>query len=107
MAIQNRLEYIKKTELNTNIKIEIMRDILNLISKGDFTSSSLTIDQGSIRLEGLAYSIFTVNSFINHLKENKNVVSIILDDFSSGNEGIHFSITVELKTEKQETKTNT
>lgn len=100
LSIQNRLANIKTTEANTDVKISIMNSILNLIAQGDFSSSNLTVDQNTIRLEGVAFSIFTINGFIDQLKQNPNVTSITLDDFSSGPDGIHFLITVELRTLK-------
>lgn len=101
ISIQNRLSIIKKTELNTDIKIKIMGNILDLISRGDFVSSNLTVDQNSVHLDGIAFSIFTINSFIDDLKKNEDVTSISLDDFSSGQDGIHFSLAIELKTDKK------
>lgn len=97
LSIQNRLSYIKKVNKDTNVKIEIMNQILKTINSGDFTSSDLTIDQNTISLNGTAFSIFTVNSFINEMKNNPNVTSISLDDFSSAASGIQFKITIEIK----------
>lgn len=97
MSIQNRLANIKRTEKNTDIKINIMTDILNSVAAGNFSSSNLTIDINTIRFEGTAFSIFAINSFIDQLKKNPNVSSISLDDFASGPDGIQFQITIELK----------
>jgi len=97
ISIQNRLADIKITEKNTNIKITIMNNILSLASAGNFLSSNLAVDQNTIRFDGTAYSISTINSFIDELKKNPDVTSISLDDFSSNDEGIQFKINIELK----------
>lgn len=97
ISIQNRLSYIKKVKKDTDVKINIMNDILKYVNDGNFTSSTLTIDQNTISIAGNAFSIFSVNAFINQMKDNKNVSSISLDDFSSAASGIQFKITIELK----------
>ena len=99
VSIQNRLANIKETEKNTDIKITIMNSILNSVASGNFSSSDLSIDQNTVKFEGVAFSIFTINLFIEEMKKNPNVSSISLDDFSSGPDGIQFQITIELKTE--------
>lgn len=99
VSIENRLANIKRTEKSTKIKIDIMNEILSSISAGNFSSTDLTIDQLSIRLDGIAFSIYPVNAFIEELKKNPHVSSISLDDFSSTTDGIKFKISIELKDE--------
>lgn len=96
-SIQNRLAIIKQTQLATRVKIDIMNSILLAISSGNFSSSNLTIDQASVRFDGMAASIFSINSFIDELKRNPNVSSISLDDVSSTTQGIQFKLSIELK----------
>lgn len=100
-SIQDRLTNIKITEANTNIKINIMNNIQKSVAQGDFSSTNLSIDQNSIKLDGVTFSIFTINSFIDALKKNPDVSSISLDDVASTTTGIQFKLTIELK----ETKT--
>ncbi len=99
-SIQDRLTNIKITEENTNIKIDIMNDILHTIELGNFSSTNLSIDQNSIKLDGVTFSIFTINAFIEGLKKNPNVSSISLDDVASTATGIQFKLTIELKQTK-------
>lgn len=96
-SIQTRLSNIKTTEANTNIKIGLMNSIIQTVSTGNFSSTTLTIDQETINFEGIAVSIFPINSFIDTLKKNTNIASISLDDVTSTNQGIQFKIAVELK----------
>ncbi|HVZ12760.1 MAG TPA: PilN domain-containing protein [Patescibacteria group bacterium] len=96
VSIENRLANIKITQKNTNIKVDILNSILDSISKGNFSSTNISIDISSVRIEGIAYSIFPINNFIDELKKNPNVSSISLDDFSSTDTGIQFKMSIEI-----------
>lgn len=96
-SIQSRLENIKITEDENQAKIEIMNSILKSISAGNFSSTNLTVNPNAININGVAFSVFPLNSFIESLKENPNVTSISLDDISSVAQGIQFKLTIELK----------
>ena len=96
-SIQARLANVKQTDEATNVKIGIMNNILQSVSTGNFTSTNLTIDRTNIRFDGIAFSIFPINSFIDQLKKNPAVTSISLDDIASTIRGIQFKITIELK----------
>ncbi len=99
-AIQNRILSIKKTEDETKKKVAIMYTILQTISDGRFNSTNLLVNQNIITLTGTALSIFPINSFIDDMKQNQNVVSISIDDLSSVDNGIRFKINIELKQNK-------
>lgn len=96
-SIQNRLTDIALTEKDTETKVAIINDILSAISQGTFASTNLTVSQESISINGVAYSIFPINNFIEALKTNPNVTSISLDEVTSTNEGIQFKLIIELK----------
>lgn len=96
-SIQDRLAKAKQTDEATNVKIGIMNSILQSVSAGNFTSTNLTIDINSIRFDGVAFSIFPINSFIDQLKKNPSVTSISLDDVASTARGVQFKLTIELK----------
>lgn len=96
-SIQARLQSIKTINQATNNKISIMNQILSSINKGDFSSTNLTVTDNSININGVAFSIFPLNDFINNLKQNPNITSISLDDIESTSQGIQFKMTIELK----------
>ncbi|HVZ67468.1 MAG TPA: PilN domain-containing protein [Patescibacteria group bacterium] len=96
-SIQNRLANIKTIDTDAENKISIMKEILASMSTGDFSSTNLTVSQKSININGVAFSIFPINNFIEELKKNPNVTSISLDDISSTDEGVKFKMTIELK----------
>ncbi|OGH12686.1 MAG: hypothetical protein A2776_01520 [Candidatus Levybacteria bacterium RIFCSPHIGHO2_01_FULL_40_10] len=96
-SIQTRLSSIKEINEQTQTKIKIMNDILKSISRGSFSSTNLTVNQSSINISGVAFSIFPLNDFINYLKENPNVTSISIDEIRSTAGGIQFKMTIELK----------
>lgn len=100
-SIQNRLENIRITEGETRAKIKIMNSILESIAAGNFSSTNLTVNPNTININGVAFSVFPLNSFIESLKGNPNVTSISLDDVSSVAQGIQFKLTIELKQAKK------
>lgn len=102
-SIQTRLENIKQTKDETKIKIDLMNDVLAAISKGSFSSTNLTVNPNTININGIAFSIYPLNSFIEDLKQNPNITSISLDDVSSVSEGIQFKLTIEIKTNAKKT----
>src|SRR3989338_7374484 len=52
VSIQKRLENIKKTQAETEIKITLINDILAAISQGSFSSTNLTVNQNNINING-------------------------------------------------------
>jgi hypothetical protein len=96
-SIMNRLDIVKKTDAETNAKIGIMTDVLVAITAGNFTSTNLTVDQNIISVDGVAFSIFPINTFIEELKKNPNVTAISVEDVASSIRGIHFKINIEVK----------
>lgn len=96
-SIQERLTNIKNTETETKTKITLMNQILKTISEGAFQATNLTVSQNTISISATAYSIFPVNSFIDSLKQNPNIVSISIDEITSTDSGIQFKLNIELK----------
>lgn len=95
-SIQARLINIEEIEEDTTNKITIMRDILAVISQGNFSSTNLTVNQNNVSLNGIAFSIFPLNNFIDELKQNESVASISLDEITSVSEGIQFKLNITL-----------
>jgi len=102
-SIQERLVNIKETENQTSTKFEIITGILNDISTGEFTSTNLAVSSNVITVNGTSFSVFSVNNFIEDLKQNPNVASISIDEVTSSINGVKFRINIELKTNKQKT----
>lgn len=99
-SIQTRLENITAIEKATKTKVNIMNGILESINRGEFSSTNLTVSENTIAINGVAVSIFSLNNFIDNLKQNTNVASISLDDVSSSSLGVKFRLSIELKGEK-------
>lgn len=78
-----------------------MNDILKSISQGNFSSTNLTVNQNNININGIAFSIFPINNFIQVLKENPNVTSISLDEITGVSQGVQFKLNIELKQNKK------
>lgn len=96
-SIQGRLDNIKLIKSQTDKKVAIINEILEAISSGNFSATNLSIDQKSININGLAYSIFPINDFIDLMKNNKDISSISLDDVASTAQGVQFKMAIELK----------
>lgn len=96
-GIQDRLANIKQTSEDTNGKISIMNTILQDIKSGTFTSTTLSVNQSSINLSGSTFSIFTLNSFVNVIKQYPNVTAINIDEINTGDQGLKFKLTIQLK----------
>lgn len=96
-SIQARLANIKQTENETQSKITIMNGILKTLAGGSFSTTNFVINQNIISLSGNAFSVFPVNSLIDDIKQNPNVVSISLDELTSSDTGIQFKLNIELK----------
>ena len=96
-SIQNRLANIKETEEQSENKVQIMNDIIASISQGSFSSTNLTVNQNRISINGIAFSIFPLNNFIEELKLNPKITSISLDEITSITEGIQFKLSIELE----------
>ncbi len=96
-SIQSRLDNVKTIQEETKAKINIMNSIVSSISDGDFTSTNITVDQNTIEVQGVAFSIFPINAFIDTLKKDPNVTSISLDDVTSSNQGVGFKMSLEIK----------
>lgn len=99
-SIQERLKNIKETNDATEIKIDIMNQILKTVTSGDFSSTNLILNENIINLTGSTFSIFPINNFIDELKQNPEVASISIDEINSGEKGISFKINIEIKKSK-------
>lgn len=99
-SVQNRLQNIKLIEEETKTKIDIFNDVLASVARGNFQSTNLTVSRNIININGVAFSIFPINDFIETLKQNPNVEAISLGEVTSSNLGIQFKLDVELKKAK-------
>lgn len=96
-SIQQRLDSIKKTNIETQSKIQVMDNILTAISNGTLYATNLSISQQSIAIDGSAYSIYTLNSFLNSIKSLPSVTSISIDELDTTTNGIKFKVRIETK----------
>ena len=96
-SLQERLSNVKTIDEQTKNKVDIMNNILKLISSGAFSSTNLSVNEKTIAISGVAFSVFPINNFIEELKKNPNITSISLDSISSTNLGVQFKLTIELK----------
>lgn len=97
-SIQKRLEHIKLITDETDEKIDLMDTIINTLKNGEFSETNLNVDYNSIQITGNAFSIFAINDFIDQMKNSPKVNNIALDEVSSGDEGIQFSLNLQLNT---------
>lgn len=97
LGIQERLKNIKMTQEETAAKIEIMNEILKAISLGTFFSTSLSISDQSIAMDGNTFSIYTLTDFLNGLKAFPSISSISIDEINTADGGIRFKARIQIK----------
>lgn len=95
--LQGRLGTIQTLESETQVKISFLKEVISLLNTNEFISSNLSVSDSSVTIDGQTYSIFTLNTLIDKLKANPNVVSISIDDLTSLDQGIKFKLTTQLK----------
>lgn len=96
-GIQDRLTNIKSTTDETSAKITIMDAILQAISQGTFYDTTLAITSKEVILDGSTFSIFTLNTFIDSLKQIPSVEAISIDEIDNNNDGIRFKLRINVK----------
>ncbi len=97
--LQQKLESVKNITEETKSKITILQNILDSKKNSYFTTKSLSINGNTIVIEGTAFSIFSINSFIEEIKKDPMVIAIDLSEIESLAEGVDFKLNVELKSE--------
>lgn len=96
-SIQERLKDIKTTTSETSEKIQVMNEVLKAISAGTFFSTTLSINDKSILVEGTTFSIVTLTDFLNNLKKFPSVAAISIDEINTADEGVRFKTHVDIK----------
>lgn len=96
-SLQNRLALINTLETQNTAKINFLNQLVAVLNTDRFIETTLTFSETSIGINGKTYSVFDLNSLIDSLKSNPNVLSISIDDISSGDQGIAFHLTTTLK----------
>lgn len=95
-AVQNKLSTIKTIKQDTDAKIEVMNKVLDTANSGIFSASNLTVNKNTISLNGVASSIFAINSFVEELKTNEYVTSMSINEITSTDTGILFTLQITL-----------
>lgn len=96
-SIQDRLATVKNVKTETEMKVKVMNDILNAVNENTFTSSSLSIDDNVITVDGSTPSILLLYEFINHIREYPEVQKIGGGQINSSEQGVLFKLSIELK----------
>lgn len=96
-VLQEKLASIKTITDGTKTKVSILQSILSGKKNTYFTTKNLSINQNTIVVEGTAFSIFSINNFIEEVKKDPMVVAINLDEIESVAEGVNFKLNIELK----------
>lgn len=95
--LQGRLNTIQTLETETNSKVSFLKQLLALLNTSEFISSNLSVSDSNIIIDGQAYSLFTLNTLVDKLKTNPNVIAISIDELTSLDQGIKFKLTTRLK----------
>lgn len=101
--LQEKLASIKTITDETKTKISILQSILDGKKNTYFITKNLSINQDTIVIEGTAFSIFSINNFIEEVKKDPMVIAINLDEIESISEGVNFKLNIELKGDLSDT----
>lgn len=101
--LQEKLSNIKIITNETKSKVFILQSILDTTKNTYFTTQNISINNNSIVIEGTAFSIFSINNFIEEIKKDPMVISINLDQIDSVPEGVDFKLNIELKDDSPNT----
>lgn len=96
-SIQDRLKDIKTINQETAAKAALTNVLLGAIEKGTFFSTNLTINDRTILIDGSTFSIHTLTSFLDGLKNDPSVASITIDEINTADEGVRFKCRIEIK----------
>ena len=96
-GIQARLQNIKITDSETSSKIQVMNEILKAVDSGTFFSTNLSISGQTIIVNGSTFSIFTLTSFLDGIKNIPSVAAISIDEINTADDGIKFKIHIDIK----------
>lgn len=100
--LQSRIDTIQAITSDTQTKVQFLGDILSLASQSALLSSSLSLTDNTVSIDGQASSVFSLNSFVEALKKNPNVETISMDELSTLDQGVRFRITVQLLSNNKE-----
>lgn len=98
-GIQERLAMINAVTIDSQAKLEVTNLILDAQKAHAFTATNLIIAQKSILISGTSPSILTINPFLTTLKQDPNVVSLSIEEITSGGDGILFKLNIGLKSQ--------
>ncbi len=96
-SIQKRLDIISTLENQNASKVGFLKQLTENLSSSDFSDTNLSISNDTIGISGKTYTVFTLNSLVDQLKSNPNVVSISIDNLNSVDQGLEFKLTTQLK----------
>lgn len=105
-SIQERLKDINTTSSETSEKIQIMNDVLKAISAGTFFSTTLSISDKSIMVDGMTFSVVTLTDFLNNMKKLSSVAAISIDEINTVDEGVRFKARIDVKNLTAQLSTN-
>ena len=94
--LEDRLTSINTINAQAQRKAAYLKQLISLINTNEFISSNLNVSDTTVEIDGQTYSIFTLNSLIDKLKKNPNVISISLDELTSLDQGIRFKLTTQI-----------
>lgn len=95
-GVQDKLSMIKVIKEDTDAKINVMNKVLDTSNSGIFSTNNLSVNKNIISLNGVASSIFSIDTFVEELKTNEYVTSISLDEITSTDTGILFKLQITL-----------
>lgn len=95
--LQSRIQTVENITEETRSKVQFLDDLLSVASSSALVSSSFSLAENTVAIDGQASSVFSLNSFVESIKQNPNVSSISMEELSTLDQGVRFRITIQLK----------
>lgn len=95
--LQSRINAIQTITSEAQTKVQFLESLLTIASGSALLSSSLSLTENTVSIDGQANSVFSLNSFIDAIKKNPSVSSISMEELSTLDQGVRFRITISLK----------
>lgn len=95
--IQERINTIQTISSEAQTKVDFLEDMLGIASNSALLSTSFSLTENTVSIDGQASSVFALNSFVESIKQNPNVTSISMEELSTLDQGVRFRITISLR----------
>ena len=96
-AVQEKLTNIDVLPKESYALVTMYNDVIAAVQNTGISDTRFTIGKSSVSISGRAISFFTLNQYIERLKDFEQITAINLEEVARQQEGVRFSLMLELK----------